>query len=245
MNPQFISRIQCREVNRVKKIDSVDISPVADQKIETADGETLLKAVWSVPVIAGTSKISARLNSHYQAARRFLARYTDDVLIRQAKRQKAFYDKYSFPFLPHEMNSSYEVTLNESGILSLFTDRYEYAGGANGFTIRRGDTWSLESGFPLHIDLNKHKRALLRLAEEQALRRQERGEAVYNEPLRRNLRRYWKPDQWYLTRDGLALYYGQVTIAPHPEGIPVFVLPRERLYEVKRLKALCRKIKMP
>ena len=222
----------------MKSIQSVEISPSEDQKFESLDGETLFQAKWRVPVIAGRSKPAGRINRHYSASRRFFAQYVENVLILQAKRQKAFYDKFSFPFLPHGMDADYTVTSNGNGILSLYTDRYEYAGGVNGFTVRHSDTWSLESGFPLHVNMNKYKRVLLRMAESQAVKRRESGESVYYEPLRHNLRRYWKPEQWYFTDEGLAIFFAQVTIAPRAEGIPVFVLPYEEIGEVKGLKAL-------
>ena len=47
---------------------------------------------------------------------------------------------------PYEFNSSYVVTYNQKGLLSLFIDKYKYTGGAHGMTVRQGYTFNLEDG---------------------------------------------------------------------------------------------------
>lgn len=47
---------------------------------------------------------------------------------------------------PYEFNSSYVVSYNQKGLLSLFIDKYEYTGGAHGMTVRQGYTFNLKDG---------------------------------------------------------------------------------------------------
>ncbi|ASA25133.1 PdaC/SigV domain-containing protein [Paenibacillus donghaensis] len=47
---------------------------------------------------------------------------------------------------PYEYESSYLVSYNQDGVLSLITNQYSYMGGAHGNTYRQGYTFSLKNG---------------------------------------------------------------------------------------------------
>lgn len=58
----------------------------------------------------------------------------------EADEQQAWISKYrsedTFTDLPYSLDSSYEVTCNTNGILSIVSEYYSYTGGAHGSTIR-------------------------------------------------------------------------------------------------------------
>lgn len=112
--------------------------------------------------------------------------------------------------------------LNEDGILSLYIDRYEFTGGANGVTVRDGDTW--EAGFPLRLKvMESNKRKIQRQVVDTIKQRQSGGE-IYFEPVKRYVHKYYDPKQYYLTLDGITAFYQEITIAPHSSGIVTFPL---------------------
>lgn len=47
---------------------------------------------------------------------------------------------------PYEFNSSYIVTYNQKGLLSILIDKYDYTGGAHGGTVRQAYNFNLEDG---------------------------------------------------------------------------------------------------
>ena len=62
-------------------------------------------------------------------------------------------------------------------------------------------------------------------AEEEARRRERAGAGRWREDWRRELRRRFNPQNFYLTEAGLAYFWPMYAIAPASEGVPVFVLP--------------------
>lgn len=53
---------------------------------------------------------------------------------------------------PYAFESSYIVTYNQNGVLSLLTEQYENLGGAHGMVMRKGYTFSLKDGKLLTLD---------------------------------------------------------------------------------------------
>ncbi|WP_019640053.1 PdaC/SigV domain-containing protein [Paenibacillus fonticola] len=53
---------------------------------------------------------------------------------------------------PYEFKSSYAITYNAEGVLSLVIKKYEYTGGAHGMTDQEGYTFSLRDGKMLTMD---------------------------------------------------------------------------------------------
>lgn len=65
----------------------------------------------------------------------------------QAYIDEALKDREANPDLPpYEFNSSYVITYNQKGLLSVLIDKYEYTGGAHGGTEQQSYTFNLEDG---------------------------------------------------------------------------------------------------
>ena len=69
------------------------------------------------------------------------------------------------------------------------------------------------------------RRQLLELAARQIQRQEQAGTARYRPDWRRQLRRRFNPQNYYLTEEGLAFFYPMYAIAPAVEGLPTFLLP--------------------
>lgn len=184
-------------------------------------GEVILfEAKIRLPQVGGRSKSAQRINTYYKALMKHWERYVSKVLAKQAKKQFLFLTKHGFLFHTYDFTMDFAVTLNEDGVLSLYIDRGEYTGGANGTTVRSGDTW--DDGFPLRIKaMETKKRGIQRRIVEMIKQRQADGES-YFEPVKYYVRKYYKPEQWYLTPDGVTAFYQEVTVAPHASGIVSF-----------------------
>lgn len=170
-------------------------------------------------------KTVKRLNDFYMYYQKQLLRYAKDVMYKEALARFKLNTAEGYPFLPSELRITHFISYNEKGILSVVLDRYEFYGGANGTTIRSADNWLTSDGTPIPrlFPRNANKR-VIDACTRMALAWQQSGVHYYFEELPRNMRKYFRADQSYLTPEGLAVFYQEVTISPHSEGIPVFVL---------------------
>ena len=121
------------------------------------------------------------------------------------------------------------VTLQRESLLSLYTDTAERCGGRR-LTLRRSETWDLSDGSLLSLSQlfsggSSWRSRLLRNAADQIRQQQELGVARYHPDWQRRLRTAFSADHFYLTEQGLCLFYQLYSIAPAAEGIPVFTLP--------------------
>lgn len=191
------------------------------RKFNIKFGEIILvEASIRLPQVAEYSRPAHRINTHYKAAMKYWERYINNTLAKQAKKQYAFLTKRGFLFHTFDFVMDFTITLNEGETLSLYIDRGEYTGGANGTTVRNGDTW--KNGYPLRIKaMETKKRRIQRQIIEEIKRRQEHGES-YFEPVRKNVKKYYELEQYYLTDKGVTVFYQEVTIAPHSSGIITF-----------------------
>ena len=122
------------------------------------------------------------------------------------------------------------MTYNQGGLWSLYTQSRETAVSGPALLTRRGDTWDLSGGYPVELSAffpprSGCKKKLLSLAAEEIQRQERSGVSRYREDWRRALRRRFNAQNYYLTAEGLTLFFPMYAIAPAAEGIPVFTFP--------------------
>ena len=137
-----------------------------------------------------------------------------------------------YPFHMFEAYIVFEVTYNCDCSLSLYYDKYEYKGGAHGSTIRSSDTWSLNRECCLLLDdmfpsSVSYKAYTMQAINNQIAEQIKQGTGFYFADYPRLVARYFNQRSFYLTMEGVAVYYQQYEIAPYASGIPVFILPYE------------------
>ena len=128
-----------------------------------------------------------------------------------------------FPVREYEAIMSYTVTANENCVLSLFTDTYEYAGGAHGSTVRAAQSWFFPGGRRISLcnlfPTNTHYRAAL-LARINAIIA--KNPEWYFEDYKKLTAEFFNPASFYIMPTGFGIFYQQYDIAPYATGIPVF-----------------------
>lgn len=136
----------------------------------------------------------------------------------------------NYPIHQFEAYVDYTVTYNQNCILSLYFDQYEYAGGAHGLTVRTSDTWNLPKSkkielselFPNRPD---YKEYIMETIIEQIESRMAEEDSMFFEKYRELVQQNFKTGNFYLTEEGVAIYFQQYDIAPYAYGLPVFVIP--------------------
>ncbi|MCL1820123.1 MAG: DUF3298 and DUF4163 domain-containing protein [Oscillospiraceae bacterium] len=179
---------------------------------------TLVGVKIRLPQVGGYTKEARRINSYYKALMAHWERYANKSFVKHAKKQYEFLTKRGFIFNTFTFTVDFTVTLNDSEVLSLYIDKGEYTGGANGTVVRSGDTW--KSGYPFILK-ETESRGIQRQIIDAIRKRQEAGEPFF-EPIKRYVRKFYDPKQYFFTPDGIALFFQEITIAPHSAGIVCF-----------------------
>mgnify|MGYP000847677751 FL=1 len=200
-------------------------------RIEQA-GKLLCSVLIKQPVFEGDVRSFAlrRINQYYERFSRKLLRYINTKLRKAAEEQYKYSEENMYPFNPFELRSDFTITYNKNNILSLYTEVYEFRGGAHGSTLRFADIWIVSYGSPVSPAVffpegTNYKKLLLDEAIQMATQRMTEGTAMYFSEYEVLMRKNFSTANIYLTESGMALFYQQYAIAPYVEGIPVFIIP--------------------
>lgn len=171
-----------------------------------------------------------KINRQIQAQVKRFCSYACNSLSHQAIASHLYAQKNGFPFHPYEAVLQYEIPYNQNCHLSLYRDQYEFTGGAHGNTIRSSSTWNLADGTPVSLSSlfpceKDYRRFLIGQIQQQADRHMQQDSGVYFEDYRTLIENNFQENHFYLTPDGLAVYYQQYEIAPYSTGIVVFTIP--------------------
>lgn len=136
----------------------------------------------------------------------------------------------SYPIRKYEVYTVFTVTYNQNCILSLYTDQYEYTGGAHGMTKRMADNWDLikeerielSELFPGRKD---YKEYIINTIIKQIEQDIANGNNIYFENYAELVNKYFDSNNFYLTEEGVVIYFDLYDIAPYASGILTFTIP--------------------
>lgn len=207
------------------------LQPVTETDRLFHDDKLMVNVSLTYPKVEGRLPVSsARAFDSYNRTRaQRLMRRARTELYRAAVEQYEYAKERGFPFNAYELMQVYTETYNKSPLISLYSDVYEYTGGAHGITVRRGQTWDLERGCMLRMaNLFRPGYNFRRILLTEILRQadiNQRANAVYFDDYRQLIVRHFDPANFYLTPRGVAVFYPLYSIAPYAAGIQVFVVP--------------------
>lgn len=203
---------------------------------ETLDceGEPVLALSMALPLPEEESRAGRRIARFYQHfGALWKARWTD-VLHPRACSALAEAREASRPFLPWEAELSYHITYEDDGLSSLYLDVTERRGAARPLTVRAADTWDRTTGTPLplfhFLPPSRHWRRLaVEEVQRQAMDRLQEGESLFYEDVEERAAAHFSPRRFYLTEEGLLVFYPMWSLGSPAEGIPVFFLPDAKI----------------
>ena len=201
---------------------------MATEREWTVEEIPVLTASISLPEpVPAAGPISRRIRRYYQLQLRSFLHYCEGCLLPQASAEYQAALASSTPLPRFRAELTYQVTYNEGGLWSLYTQSRESGTGGRATFIRHGDTWDLSTGYPVSLSAffprrSNWKRRLLEQAEAEIRLQEAAGMARYSEGCHRLLRRHFNPQNFYLTPEGLAFFYPMYALAHDMAGIPVF-----------------------
>ncbi len=212
--------------------------PFAAEREWQIEGIPVLTASVLVPDPGPEKNAPRRIRRYYQLQCRSFLRYCERWLLPQAEAEYRQALESSAPLPSFRAELDYHVTYNEGGLWSLYTQSREFTGPGLPLITQRGDTWDLAAGYPVPLSgfFSKGtawRKKLLTLASEEIQRRERAGAGRFHENWRRELRRRFNSQNYYLTSEGLAFFFPMYALGPASEGIPTFFVPYDETLQKK------------
>ena len=174
--------------------------------------------------------LASKLNSLYRTKALMYERSNITNLYQMAMVEYEYSIVNNFPIRQFEAYVDFFITYNQSCIISLYFDQYEYAGGAHGLTIRYSDTWNMQKSKRIEIKelfphKDNYKDYIINEINQQIAGEIARGSNPYFEDYEKLVKDNYKANNFYLTKEGVVIYFQQYDIAPYATGITTFLIP--------------------
>jgi hypothetical protein len=174
--------------------------------------------------------LTNKLNTFYRTKAVMYERSNITNLYQMAMVEYEYSIANNYPVRQFEAYVDYIISYNENCYLSLYFDQYEYAGGAHGLTVRYSDTWNLPKSKRMELSemfphRENYKAFVIESINKQIETEIGNGNVMYFDDYPKLVAENFKPNNFYLTKEGLVIYFQQYDIAPYASGIPTFVIP--------------------
>ena len=164
------------------------------------------------------------LNEKYYNNASYKKKYSDTVLYPSALEA---YQHHSAA-IPYELLVTIALTLQNNAYISFYQEEYVYTGGANGSTTRSGQTIDVMTGKIKYLcDFVLDKTQGYACIKQQILQQIENSEdkSIYFDDYQSLVEETFDPRNFYLTKEGIIIFFAVYDIAPHSTGIPTFLIP--------------------
>lgn len=160
--------------------------------------------------------------------------YATNTLYNQAMDTYKDSLKNNYPFHGYEAYMQYTITYNDNCFLSLYADEYEFTGGAHGNTIRTSNTWELCAGESVYLycffKANKdYTNMIIEEIIAQAEENLKENSLIYFDDYGELIIKNFNPENFYMSPEGITIFYQQYDIAPYSTGIVEFTIPYEKI----------------
>ena len=212
----------------------VTIEPRTVERTWTAEGLPAMTAKVTLPQPAVPADAFARrLRRYYQLQSRAFLRYCEKFLLPRAAGEIRAALAGSRPLPCFRAELTYQVTLQDARYLSLYTQSRETDPAGPALVVRRGDTWDLSTGYPAPLQTflpagRGWRKTALDQAAVELRRREKAGAGRLRADWPRALRRGFNPQNFYLTPEGVVLFFPMYAVAPAKAGIVTVMLPRRQ-----------------
>lgn len=212
--------------------DDVQVKKITINEEMSYGGENILTFRIDYPQFSSERFLRAvgRMNTLYKAEAMAFKRYCRNTLYKLSVQDFNYAIKNDFPVRPYDAVLTYQITYNDNCTVSLYFDRYEFTGGAHGNTKRYSDTWDLQKGrritaYELFSPDVAAKEYILNTIYGIVSAQIKNGDDIYFDNFQENIEKSLNLNNFYLTENGIVLYFQQYEIGPYSSGIIEFTIP--------------------
>lgn len=212
-----------------RRVEFVEVRSVPEERVLTLEEEPVLTLSLRVPTLEGDTPPLRRIGRCFARQAQVWRTRWEGPLYAMACAALTEAREQSRSFVPWTAALDFTVTRCGGGVLSLHTDAAERHGTARPLLVRSGETWDLSSGTPVSLSSlfpprTRWRQQVLSAIEAQCAGRAASGEFLFYEDWPRRVAADFHPDNFYLTEDGIVVFYPLHTLCPAAEGIPEFPL---------------------
>lgn len=148
------------------------------------------------------------------------------------------------PFLPWKATMDYQITFWDPPLISLQINIQEQGPVTPSTLLCIGEVWDCNTGYPCSLRTflsrrpHRWKRALIHQLQEQAEQRLNSGESLLYPDSLSSIKQTFDPNRFYLTEEGIAIFYPLYILGSYGEGIPTFTIPIEEQIQSNKFLAL-------
>lgn len=194
------------------------------------DNTVILKYTIEYPQIINSQYILGQRNFNIYNLKivNDLKQYIFTELYSSAKDVYKYNKENGYPIMVFEVYVSCNITENYNNIVSLYTDKYIFEGGAHGTTIRTSQNWDLAVG--MQFDLSRlfpnNQYYIINILKEinKQIKEQieKEGENIYFKDYCQLVLENFNLKNFYMFPNYFEVFFQQYDIAPYSTGIPTF-----------------------
>lgn len=166
---------------------------------------------------------SMKFNIYNEQIAKQIQRKAENELYKEAVELYKYNKKNNYPIMVYEIYRTFEITLNTNNTISLYADEYVFTGGAHGTTTRTSQTWNMVNGRLINLyELYKGNPYFILYILKEISKQINQNKEIYFEDACCMAIDNFNPQNFYLTTNGIVIYYQQYDIAPYSSGIRTF-----------------------
>lgn len=210
----------------------IRISNIIIEREMMYEGVTVLTYKINYPeIIEKSNKIGIfNFNIYNKKQSLDLQKKIENELYKQAVELYKYNKKNGYPQRKYEIVQNYEISYNANNVISLYVDEYVYSGGAHGETIRKAQNWNILTGKMIKLEeLYRNNPYFLLDILKEINRQIAVNPRIYFENSCELVINAFNPENFYIGKDAIYIFYQQYDIAPYSTGIPTFRIRKNTL----------------
>lgn len=216
-------------------------STVIQRKLKS-NGKTVLEYSIKRPSFPNSGNLRRMEQYFAQTEHQWQMRWENQLFLQATKALDRMSD-YNL-FHPWHASMDYEITFWKDPLLSIRIDIKEQGPVTPPVSLCIGEVWDCSSGYPcslrtfLPVKQLRWKSKLISQLQKQAKQRLNSGDCLFHTECLAVIKQKFDSNRFYLTEDGLVIFYPLYILGSYGEGIPTFTIPIESQIQSNKFRAL-------
>ncbi|MEG0771564.1 MAG: DUF3298 domain-containing protein [Clostridia bacterium] len=214
--------------NKSKDIKVISKNKTIEPKLD--DG-TLLFASISYPfvVIPNNSKASEKINSYMENKADDFIDYIKKTLVLKAKKEYMQSVIDEIDWIPYQVYQNFVTTYNKSPYISFLTKINAYVGKADNLKTAYADSFNTITGEKITLEEIIKGRSYKEKIFKEIISQIKKSPEEYYQNYEELVINGMDYSNFYISKDGIAIYYNKGYLAPDELGEPLFIVPFDKL----------------